>query len=98
MPASIHSRRSFYKKTALAGMVQQYPKELADKLVKENDWNHYYIIANGHHLQAWLNGFKTIDTIHVAGFNEGAIGLQLCHGNKHTVVDVKTLYIKKVKE
>lgn len=79
-----------------AGMVQQYPKQLADKLVKENDWNHYYIIAKGHHITAWLNGVKTIDTVHVAGFTDGNIGFQLCHGDKHTVVDVKTLYIREI--
>jgi len=79
------------------GMVQKYPTELADKLVKENDWNHYYIIARDHHIQAWLNGVKTIDTVHVNGFSEGAIGLQLCHGDKHTVMDVKTLSIRVLK-
>ena len=79
-----------------AGMVQQYPKEAADKLVKANDWNHYYIRANGHHIMAWLNGVKTIDTIHEAGFSEGAIGLQLCHGDKHTVIDVKALYLRRL--
>lgn len=80
-----------------AGMVQQYPKELADKLVKENDWNHYYIIARDHHVQAWLNGVKTIDTVHTAGFSEGAIGFQLCHGDKHTVLDVKSLHVRQLK-
>lgn len=80
-----------------ADMVQQYPKDLADKLVKANDWNHYYIIANGHHIQAWLNGVKTIDTVHTAGFSDGKIAFQLCHGDKHTVVDVKTLSIKIIK-
>ena len=75
-------------------MVQKYPTELANKLVKENDWNHYYIIARDHHIQAWLNGVKTIDTVHINGFNEGAIGLQLCHGEKHTVIDVKTLSLR----
>jgi len=76
------------------GMVQKYPTDLADKLVKQNDWNHYYIIAHDHHIQAWLNGVKTIDTVHVNGFSEGAIGLQLCHGDKHTVIDVKTLSLR----
>jgi Domain of Unknown Function (DUF1080) len=80
-----------------AGMVQKYPTELAIKLVKENDWNHYYIIARDHHIQAWLNGVKTIDTIHANGFSEGAIGLQLCHGDKHTVIDVKTLSLRVLK-
>lgn len=80
-----------------AEMVQKYPKELADKLVKANDWNHYYIIAKDHHIIAWLNGVKTIDTVHTGGFSEGAIGLQLCHGDKHTIVDVKALYIREIR-
>ncbi len=79
-----------------AGMVQQYPEALADKLVKANDWNHYYIIAKDHHITAWLNGVKTIDTIHTAGFSDGAIGFQLCHGDKHTTIDVKTLYLREL--
>jgi len=78
-------------------MVQKYPTELADKLVKKDDWNHYYIIARGHHIQAWLNGVKTIDTVHVNGFSEGYIGFQLCHGDKHTAVDVKTLSVRVLK-
>ena len=80
-----------------AEMVQKYPTDLADKLVRANDWNHYYIIARDHHIQAWLNGVKTIDTVHVNGFSEGAIGVQLCHGDKHTIVDVKTLALRILK-
>jgi hypothetical protein len=79
-----------------AEMVQQFPREQADKLVKDQDWNHYYIIAKGHHIQAWLNGVKTIDVIHKQGFEEGSIGFQLCHGDKQTIVDVKTLYIREL--
>jgi Domain of Unknown Function (DUF1080) len=80
-----------------AGMVQKFPDDLADKLVKKQDWNHYYIIARGHHIEAWLNGVKTIDIVHTAGFEEGSIGFQLCHGDKHTVLDVRSLYIKELK-
>lgn len=79
------------------GMVQAYPAKVAAKLVKANDWNHYYIIAKGHHIQAWLNGVKTIDIVHEKGFEDGSIGIQLCHGDKHTVVDVAALYIKEIK-
>ena len=79
-----------------ANMVQKFPDDLAKKLVKENDWNHYYIIAKGHHIQAWLNGVKTIDITHEAGFLDGAIGFQLCHGDKHTILDVKALYLKEL--
>jgi hypothetical protein len=79
-----------------AGMVQKFPDDLVPKLVKDKDWNHYYVIANGHHIEAWLNGVKTIDTVHTAGFENGAIGFQLCHGDKHTILDVKSLYIKEL--
>jgi len=78
-----------------AGMVQRFPKTLADRLVKTDDWNHYYIVARGHHIQAWLNGVQTIDVVHESGFLKGAIGFQLVHGRKHTVLDVRTLMIRE---
>ena len=77
-------------------MVQKFPDSLVNKLVHQNDWNHYYIIAKGHHIQAWLNGVKTIDIVHNAGFLEGNIGFQLCHYHTTTVVDVKSLYIREL--
>jgi len=79
-----------------ASMVQKYPDALVKKLVHQNGWNHYYIIAKGHHIQAWLNGVKTIDIIHDAGFLEGNIGFQLCHYHNQTAVDVKSLYIREL--
>ena len=80
-----------------SGMVQAYPPTRAAKLVKNNDWNHYYVIAKGHHIEAWLNGVKTIDIVHGEGFDDGAIGLQLCHGDKHTILHVAALYIREFK-
>ena len=80
-----------------SGMVQKFPKELADKLVNTDDWNHCYIVAKGHHIQAWLNGVKTIDVVHKEGFLDGSIGFQLVHGKKHTVLDVKTLLVRESK-
>jgi hypothetical protein len=77
-------------------MVQKFPDALVSKLVNQNDWNHYYIVAKGHHIQAWLNGVKTIDIVHDAGFPEGNIGFQLCHYHNTTVVDVKSLYIREL--
>ena len=80
-----------------AGMVQKYPDSLVTKLVKANDWNHYYIIAKGHHIQAWLNGVKTIDIIHESGSLDGRIGIQLDHGkDRHTIIDVKAMYVKEL--
>lgn len=80
-----------------AGMVQKYPDSLVTKIVKRNDWNHYYIIVKGHHLEAWLNGVKTIDIVHDAGLLDGKIGFQLCHLHNPTTVDVKSLYIREIK-
>ncbi len=79
-----------------ASMVQKFPDTLVQKLVHQNDWNHYYIIAKGHHIQAWLNGVKTIDIVHDAGFSDGNIGFQLCHYHNQTAVDVKSLYIREL--
>lgn len=78
-------------------MLQKYPEAAAEKIVKKNDWNHYYIVAKGHHIQAWLNGVKTIDIIHESGFTEGKIGFQLCHMHNPTVVEIKGLYIRPIK-
>lgn len=41
--------------------------------------------------------YKKIVLSHSAGFSEGSIGFQLCHGDKHTVLDVKTFYIREIK-
>jgi hypothetical protein len=80
-----------------AGMVQKFPDSLAKKVAKINDWNHYYIKVVGHHIEAWLNGVKTIDTVHESGFTEGQIGFQLCHMHNPTVVEVKSLYLREIK-
>lgn len=76
-------------------MVQKFPDSLAAKIVKQNDWNHYYIKAKGHHIEAWLNGVKTIDMVHDAGFATGSIGFQLCHYHSLTNVDIKALYVRE---
>ena len=79
-----------------SGMVHHFRSKDAHRLVKDGDWNHYYVIANGHHIQAWLNGVQTIDTHHDSGPLEGAIGFELCSGPKHTILDVKTLSIRRI--
>lgn len=80
-----------------AGIVHEFPSKLAAKLVRGEDWNHYYIVAHGHHIQAWLNGVKTIDIVYEKGFPNGAIGFELCHGDKHTILDVRTLAVREMK-
>lgn len=76
-------------------MVSAYPKDLAEKLVKVDDWNHYYVVAKGPYIQAWLNGVKTIDVVNPRGIDRGALAFQLCHGNKKTKLEVKDLWIRE---
>jgi hypothetical protein len=40
--------------------------------------------------------YQGIDVVHKKGFPDGAIGLELCHGAKHTVLDVKTLVVREM--
>ncbi len=79
-----------------SGMVQKFREKDARRLVKDEDWNHYYVIALGHHIQAWLNGVKTIDIHHESGPLKGAIGFELCSGPKHTIIDVRTLALRRL--
>jgi hypothetical protein len=77
------------------GMVSKYPTEDAAKLVKQGDWNHYYIRARGHHIEAWLNGVQTMDVKDEKGRLTGRIGFQLCHGeNKMTDASFKNVYVR----
>ncbi len=57
-----------------------FPSSEAEKLVNKGDWNHYYVRARGHHIEAWLNGVKTVDVVDEPGLLAGRIGFQLCHG------------------
>ena len=59
--------------------VVDFPQDEAAKLVNKGEWNHYYVRAEGHHIQAWLNGVKTIDVVDEPGLLSGPIGFQLCH-------------------
>ncbi|MGI9244538.1 MAG: 3-keto-disaccharide hydrolase [Verrucomicrobiales bacterium] len=79
------------------GMVEAFPAKGARKLVRDGDWNHYFIVAKGHHVQAWLNGVQTVDIKHEGGPLEGALGFELCHGRKQTNLEVKTLAVRELK-
>ena len=75
------SREALLREERSAGMVQRFPEELANKLVNKDDWNHYYVRAKGAKVEGWLNGVKTIDTVHEAGFLEGSLGFNCVMAN-----------------
>ena len=80
------------------GKVVAYPSEAAARIVKPEDWNHYYVRAQGHHIQAWLNGVKTIDIVDEKGRLTGPIGFQLCHGvGKKTDASFKNIVYRPLK-
>lgn len=78
-------------------MIQKFPDSFVSQIVNKNGWNHFYIIAKAHHIQAWLNGVKTIDIVHEAGFADGRIGFQLCHMHNLTTVEVRSLFVRELK-
>ncbi len=78
------------------GMVQAYPKEKVNKILHKDDWNHYYAIADGHRIQIWLNGVKTVDVVNEKGKLTGPIGMQLCHGGASTDASFKNLYVRMI--
>lgn len=55
-------------------------KPKAQKAFKEGEWNHYRIIAQGDHIQSWVNGVPCAD-FHDDMDATGFIGLQV-HGIK----------------
>jgi len=80
------------------GMVAKFSKEDAAKVVKPEDWNHYYVRAEGHHIQAWLNGVKTMDVVDEKGLLTGPIGFQLCHGKGNmTDASFKNVVVRPIK-
>jgi hypothetical protein len=80
------------------GMVAEFPKDAAEKTVKRDDWNHYYIRAEGHHIQAWLNGVKTFDVVDDKGLLTGPIGFQLTHGvGRATDITYKNVVVRPIK-
>lgn len=79
------------------GMVARYPRENADKIFHKNDWNHYFVIARGHHIQIWLNGVQTVDMVNEKGRLTGPVGIQLCHGEP-TEVWFKNIHVKMLPE
>ncbi len=59
------------------GMLQQYPKEEAAKLVKQGGWNEFIITAKGKHVTIDLNGTRIIDRTDPEFEDQGIIALQV---------------------
>ncbi len=68
--------------------------------INKEDWNEYVVIANGNHLQHFINGKATIDVTDECeskAAKEGVLALQLHQGPPMTV-QFKNIRIKELKQ
>lgn len=75
------------------GILERYPEDKAREIVKPNDWNEFEIIAEGDHVQIFLNGTKVIDRTDPEFAPEGVIALQV-HVGPPMEVRFKDIAIK----
>jgi hypothetical protein len=66
--------------------------------IKSEDWNEYRIVAQGGHLQHFINGVATVDVTDetAVGAKKGILALQL-HAGPAMVVQFKDLILKETK-
>ncbi|MEO0040484.1 MAG: hypothetical protein RIS38_1432 [Verrucomicrobiota bacterium] len=66
--------------------------------IKAGDWNEYRVVAQGGHLQHFINGVQTIDVTDetAVGAKKGALALQL-HAGPPMVVQFKDIVLKEIK-
>jgi len=66
--------------------------------IKAEDWNEYRIVAQGGHLQHFINGVQTVDVTDqtAVGAKKGILALQL-HAGPAMVVQFKDLVLKETK-
>jgi Domain of Unknown Function (DUF1080) len=62
------------------GILERYPEDKANALVKKDDWNDLVITAKGNHVTIDLNGTRVIDRSDDQFAKEGIIALQVHRG------------------
>lgn len=75
------------------GILERYPKEEAEKLVKKDAWNDFRIEAKGKHVLIFINDTKVIDRKDDAFDDSGIIALQV-HVGPAMEVSYKDIEIK----
>jgi hypothetical protein len=66
----------FYEEGGRGWLVPLIENEEARKVFRQEEWNHFKIIADGNHFQTWINGVKAVDTTDDKA-STGFIALQL---------------------
>ena len=75
------------------GILERYPEEKANALVRKDDWNDFVITAKGDHVTIDLNGTRVIDRKDPVFAKEGIIALQV-HVGPPMEVRYKDIQIK----
>jgi hypothetical protein len=76
-------------------ILERYPEDKANALVKKNDWNEFVITATGHHVTIELNGTRIIDREDPKFDKAGIIALQV-HVGPPMEVRYKDIEIKEI--
>jgi hypothetical protein len=78
------------------GILERYPEDKANALVKKEDWNEFVITAKGQHVTIDLNGTRVIDREDPKFDKEGIIALQIHVWPKPMEVRFKDIEIKEL--
>jgi hypothetical protein len=79
------------------GILEQYPKDKAEALVRKGDWNDFEIMAKGTHVVIKINGTVVIDRTDEKFQKSGIIALQL-HAGPPMEIRYKDIEIKPLAE
>jgi hypothetical protein len=77
------------------GILERYPEEKANELVKKDGWNEFVITAKGQHVTIDLNGTRVIDREDPKFDKDGIIALQV-HRGPAMEVRYKDIEIKEL--
>jgi hypothetical protein len=78
------------------GILERYPEDKANALVKKDDWNEFVITAKGQHVTIDFNGTRIIDREDPKFDKEGIIALQIHVWPKPMEVRFKDIEIKEL--
>ncbi|APW63636.1 3-keto-disaccharide hydrolase [Paludisphaera borealis] len=77
------------------GILEQYDKDKAAKLIKNGDWNDFVVSCKGKHLTIDINGTRVIDREDKEFADDGVIALQV-HVGPPMEVRYKDVSIKEI--
>ncbi len=81
----------FYEEGERGWIISLKDNEEARAAFKPEDWNHLKIVADGNHIQTWINGVPAFDTFDDKA-SSGFIALQLHSIKREDQLGLKTLW------